>query len=478
MSKRTIKITDQLINYAVGKGRTSTNRVDASWREYQHTLENKGGQIWDSDISGFHILRSKNALSFRYSYRVLGKRRTFTIGQFPALTTPSARERVRALALSVANGVDPLQVQQDTVQIRKSTPTLLEYLEGDYSVYLRLRAKRWASYIQLVKNAFPELLPLPITEIEKRHIVKWLDAQMALVGQRHYAPATIRQRYSTLKSLMAHAYRDDLISSSAFDKMGKLEFRSSAVFTTDAQRRRYLELDQQRALLSAIDAYDEHLRAQRRNTNTHRKTNPLPSLDHLPHASHHRPMYLLLFYCGMRQGDVLGLDWSHVHDTKFKKAIIKVLEKTERHVSTPTTIELSEPVLAALRGWHSQTGSPPEGLVFPSERLLTQGRADARMCDTTLSKSWIWIKREAKLESTLQLYSLRHNFASWLILNNTPLKTVASMLGHQSTEMVDRHYGHLISGETQKANSAFAELLEKRCVSLAGVLPLRKGERA
>jgi len=40
-------------------------------------------------------------------------------------------------------------------------------------------------------------------------------------------------------------------------------------------------------------------------------------------------------------------------------------------------------------------------------------------------------------------HDLRHTFASRLVMEGVPLKTVANYLGHASTQMVDRVYAHL-----------------------------------
>ena len=41
------------------------------------------------------------------------------------------------------------------------------------------------------------------------------------------------------------------------------------------------------------------------------------------------------------------------------------------------------------------------------------------------------------------LHQLRHTWASHAVMNGTPLMVVAKNLGHASTVMVEKHYGHL-----------------------------------
>lgn len=46
---------------------------------------------------------------------------------------------------------------------------------------------------------------------------------------------------------------------------------------------------------------------------------------------------------------------------------------------------------------------------------------------------------------------LRRTFASWLVQQKTPLKVVAKLMGHTSTTMVDRVYGHLEDSQLEDA---------------------------
>ena len=45
--------------------------------------------------------------------------------------------------------------------------------------------------------------------------------------------------------------------------------------------------------------------------------------------------------------------------------------------------------------------------------------------------------------SKVLFHELRHTYASQLVMAGVPLKFVAEQLGHSSTTMVEKHYGHL-----------------------------------
>ncbi|MEE8145415.1 MAG: tyrosine-type recombinase/integrase, partial [Kiloniellales bacterium] len=51
---------------------------------------------------------------------------------------------------------------------------------------------------------------------------------------------------------------------------------------------------------------------------------------------------------------------------------------------------------------------------------------------------------------SLRVHDLRHTFASWLVMNSVPLRTVAEPLGHKTLAMVHR-YSHLSPEHLQGA---------------------------
>jgi integrase len=92
-----------------------------------------------------------------------------------------------------------------------------------------------------------------------------------------------------------------------------------------------------------------------------------------------------------------------------------------------------------------------EGAAFFA--TLTAGRSER---DLLLPKSdgGRWLKshqsrpmREActngKIEPPASFHTLRHSYASLMIMNGAPLMVVARNLGHSDTRMVEKHYGHL-----------------------------------
>jgi integrase len=446
--QRNVKLTDAIIAYSKGK-----KNDNPKLNHVKNALLNKGDKLYDTDTKGFQVVRSGvDTVSFRYYYRINGQRKSITLGIFPDITVAQARAIAKDKALDVANGKDPLVKKNES---RLATQlTLGVYLEHDYALFME-RAIDRTGYLGRVRNHFPELMKKPLAEINKTDLVKWLQEQTRHYKnhERGYSSDSIKNRYSALKSLMAHAVRNRVIDHSPFDHMEKLDFHRDETAAQQVKRH-YLTIEQQRAFLHSIDNYQEKLRAERRNSRGHGKPF-LPDLDSVELVSYHKPMLYILYFLGMRPGDVIGLEWEHIIDTPFACSLTKVLEKTRRKIKTPHVIPMPIQVRDLLRSWRKQRGNPDTGLVFPSPKT------NSRMSRNCLDICWKWIVKDANLPPDYVLYTLRHNYISWLIMNGAHLKTIANLVGHQSTSMIEGHYGHLASSVTDNAANNFARLLHQ-----------------
>ena len=104
-------------------------------------------------------------------------------------------------------------------------------------------------------------------------------------------------------------------------------------------------------------------------------------------------------------------------------------------------------------------GRPAECFIFEQERKRRKrlnlgkhwGHGDA-------SKIMKDVCKLAEIES-LTFHELRHTYASKLVNKGVPLAYVAAQLGHSTTRMVEKHYGHL-------APSAMAEAIRAALPSL------------
>ncbi len=136
---------------------------------------------------------------------------------------------------------------------------------------------------------------------------------------------------------------------------------------------------------------------------------------------------------GMRKAELENLEWS---DVDFKRRKIKIQRKD---FWTPKTGEREIPInqgtydLLAKLMKENDTGLESD-FVFPH-------RDGSRIKDK-LREQLIKIAPKAKIEGLTKLHSLRHTYASHLVMNGVDLPTVQKLMGHSDiqTTMI---YSHL-----------------------------------
>jgi integrase len=107
---------------------------------------------------------------------------------------------------------------------------------------------------------------------------------------------------------------------------------------------------------------------------------------------------------------------------------------------------------------HQSKSDKPRHIVLTEDgveffREITKGRASR---ETLFLKgngeSWLAshqkdpiaeASKAAKIEPPINFHGLRHTWASHAVMNGVPLMVVAKNLGHSTTRMVEKHYGHL-----------------------------------
>jgi len=415
-------------------------------------------KLWDNQLSGFHLVKLKTCGSWRIIYRTSnGRERSYTVGRYPALTADQARKLAHEARGQVFQGDDPMAKRQAVKDeaIRKDKETLGAYLDGPYVAYQR-RKKTGHDTLAILNRHFGSWRLYPMGALKRSDVERW-QADKESEGLSY---PTIKRAYGALQTLLNHAARGEAI---AANPLKEVSLERPAMTESDLVEsnggRRYLEESEVTALFAGIDAYQEQKRAQRRNSRAHGKPH-LENLDDVPFADHVKPWLLLMYYTGFRPGDIYGLRWEHIN-LAFS-TITKTIEKTAHHQPEPRTFPVCQQAIGILRVWWEQKGKPGTGYVFPSDRT---GR---RMDKKAMSRPWKNIKRlavelEAKgeiastLPENLAMYSLRHNFASQLIMGGADLLTVSKLMAHTDIQTTIEHYGHLRPDHARDYVNAFGE---------------------
>ncbi len=171
-------------------------------------------------------------------------------------------------------------------------------------------------------------------------------------------------------------------------------------------------------------------------------------------------LYVLAVTTGMRQGELLGLQW---RDVDLVGSILKVNRSVYEGVACPPktragrrTIRLSEPAVLALerhRVGVARRSERMSGWVFSSSTGTPIGHQNLR------NRSWKPLLKRAGLPSSVRFHDLRHTCATLLLSRYVNPKIVSEMLGHASVGITLDTYSHLLPNMQQDAARAMEDAL-------------------
>lgn len=188
----------------------------------------------------------------------------------------------------------------------------------------------------------------------------------------------------------------------------------------------------------------------------------------LAHADeHHRALYSLALATGMRQGELLGLQWRHVDLSaglvRVRQSLV-ILPHSEGswEMGPPKTeksrrdIELRPEAAQALRHHRKvqleermRLGGALEdhGFVFSTTVGTPLRRENVRR------RSLYPLLKRAGLPQ-IRFHDLRHTFASVTLSKGAPIHVISGMLGHASVKVTWDVYSHILPGDQGRALSA------------------------
>jgi integrase len=156
--------------------------------------------------------------------------------------------------------------------------------------------------------------------------------------------------------------------------------------------------------------------------------------------AHQRDVVLFALATGLRQSNVLGLEWSHVNLDTGHAWVGAAQSKNRRPIAVP----LNATALAVLR---RQLGKHPERVFTYRGRPLAWGNTLA----------WRSALKRAGIEN-FRWHDLRHSWASWHRQAGTPTHELQRLGGWRSSVMVER-YAHLAPDHLAKAAGRLDSLL-------------------
>ncbi|MDD5016441.1 MAG: site-specific integrase, partial [Atribacterota bacterium] len=141
---------------------------------------------------------------------------------------------------------------------------------------------------------------------------------------------------------------------------------------------------------------------------------------------------------GMRRGELLNLEWRDIDFTR-KKIKIRVKEDWEPKTSE-RDIPINDRLVEVLIKHKKQSKG---SLVFTDSK-------GEKIHKNELRKELIRITKKCGFPDVTKLHSLRHTFASHLVMSGVDLPTVKKLMGHSDIETT-MIYSHLADEHVDKA---------------------------
>jgi integrase len=422
--------------------------------------------------SGLYLTKRKNGGTFTLRITIPNKgRMKISLGKYNANTNNQhhAAFKAREYVQKIKEGRDPLKEESDAREqaemqrkkLETESITVGEFYHNEYRRYQN-KKREGKEVLQRIKRNFDSLFSCKIKDIKHSQIREWEKSR--ILDNKHRD--TIKADFSALNTMFNYAASTKIEEDeqSTFIERNpligfKLAEKTSAENDMDDSpslaTRRALTEQELECLHNGLDRFTKKRKAERRNSRKHGKPD-LKDFEQLTYPHWLVPFTLLMLNTGLRQGDMYGLVWHCSGQNRIdldSKVIFGTPEKT-RDNKDPAKIvfPISEELFEILSDWWRDSGFPVEGYVFPN---TSGGR-----CDRQAHKNlWKSILKLGDFPTDIEMYSLRHNFISILVASGTPLLHIAKLVGHKSTYMIEKHYGHLCPQEAEKIVSDLSKKL-------------------
>ncbi len=332
-------------------------------------------ELTDDKATGLKFRLTPNGrATWSVQVNVLGEKRRFTIGEYPAIGLAEARKKAGKLRVDALGGHDPIRdrrAKAEAARAQQSVAQVLSIYVGQHLEQLRTGHERE----QQLRWALAKHLSKPIGDLQRRDLQAAIDAKAA--EGKLGAANRIR---TALNAFCRWAWEREYLS----EHIGAATKRAAI----EKPRERVLSLDEVRALW--------------------RTTYEMGDL--------WGPFLRILILTGQRRGDVSGARWSEI-DLDARRWVIPG-ERTKN--SKPHIVHLSDPALAEFVGLREGASGD---LIFS-----TTGETSV----SGFGKMKLRIDKLVKIEDW-RLHDLRTAFASALCDAGEPEGVVDRCLNHAAT---------------------------------------------
>jgi len=166
-----------------------------------------------------------------------------------------------------------------------------------------------------------------------------------------------------------------------------------------------------------------------------------------------RVLLSLGYGCGLRASEIVRLKVKHIDSAQ---KIIRIEQSKGRK---DRNVMLSDEMIGLLRQWWKARRSRYDAGIPPQERWLFPSRKSAGRSITTrhLNRLFHEAAAAAGIKKGVTLHTLRHSFATHLLEQDTNLRKIQLLLGHEKLETTAR-YLHVATGMISAVESPLDRL--------------------
>lgn len=366
-------------------------------------------ELSDIDVVGLKCLVGKSGNKrWLLRYRnASGKRRSISLGRFPAMDVASARKSARKHLTGLAEGVDPLDAR-DAVQAQ---PTLSDFFWNTHLPLIKTRNKSWRDDCQRFRNLIePKLGALKLTDITVAQVQQLqLDLSQGKSGRKPLAPATCNRALALLKTLGTHAVR-----------LGWVEVNQAAkipLLQENNIRTRFLDLDESKQFLVAAHQFNNR------------------SIGGL---------VAMLLLTGCRLSELRLATYNNLD----RKSRVLTIPHYHTKNQKGRLVYLTDKMLKILDSVPAKPGNP---YLFP-------GRIEGKpLSNFRVAFNQILLAAGITDLENVCLHTLRHTTASNMVSAGLPLSAVKAQLAHQSIQSSER-YAKLTPESLQRTSEQVSAL--------------------
>jgi len=408
----------------MGNGKAGPERLDTKFVRGVPLPEKSSATYWDGSTTGFGLrVHAGGAKAFFLNYRIDGRERRVTIGQYPRWSVTAARERAKELRIDIDRGVDPAGEKRE----RRTAPTVADLIDRYVEDHLPRKAPAFADDEKRILAEISEKLG---------RNTKVADVHHGDIVAMHWKITESRRPVRANRIL---AICSKMFSLALVPKAGEtLPWRNALVGNPCKGVERNREEGRERffsqAELAAIsDALAEYKGVA-------------------------ADCIRLITLTGCRPAEAMKAQWSEFDEQPgywIKPSAHTKQRKTHKLPLSPAAIEL----ITRLR---AKRGLSP--WVFPSDKGADQPLSALWHC-------WHHVRARAGLGKDAFIYSLRHSFASIGAGGGLSLPIIGRLLGHAQTRTTQR-YAHLADDPLREATERIGAVITGAGKPGAPIVPL------